>query len=104
MNSRRSFSTLALILVCAGCASGTADQPTAPAAEAGAAPVPAQLERAKPEVASSRLVCRRERETGSRVARRVCRTQSEWERARVESLEPIERNRQQSTSATTLTD
>ena len=78
-------------LVTAGCA-GTPDAPAGETAQADVAPL--TLEKSQPIAASSSLVCKRERETGSRVARRVCRTQSEWERTRTESLETIERTRE----------
>ena len=49
---------------------------------------------------ADRRVCKRERETGTRVSRKVCRSQSEWERLRRESLESVERSR---TGADTVT-
>ena len=89
------FSSLLLI---AGCA-GTPDAAEAPAAATAATAAPA----AQTQVATDspdRRVCRRERETGTRIARKVCRTQGEWDRMREESMESLERNRNQSNTVT----
>ena len=83
------------LLVLAGCA-GTPDEPEAPAGTATG--TPAQILGATDD--PGRRVCRRERETGTRISRKVCRTQGEWDRMHEESMESLERNRNQANTVT----
>ena len=69
--------TIALMLsvaFVAGCAS-TPDDPSAQAGYASADP--------------DRMVCKRQKETGSRLSSRVCKTAREWEQERLDNKEAL---------------
>jgi hypothetical protein len=62
---------------------GRASSPDAPPATAGYAST-AQIE-GDPD----RMVCKRQKETGSRLSSRVCKTAREWEQERLDNQEAI---------------
>ena len=77
-----SISTLAALLplaLIAGCAS--APDASAPGDYA------AMMEQAERD--PNRMVCRRHKETGSRLSSRVCKTAGEWEQERLDNQEAI---------------
>lgn len=67
------------LAIAAGCASG----PDAESAPAGYASME-QIE-GDPD----RMVCKREKETGSRLSKKVCMTAREWEQQRLENQEAM---------------
>lgn len=67
------------LAISAGCASG----PDAEPAPGGYASVE-QI-----EGDPNRMVCQRQKETGSRLSSRVCKTAAEWERERLDNQEAI---------------
>ena len=67
------------IVFVAGCAS-TPDEPTASAGYASVEQI---------EGDPNRMVCRRQKETGSRLSSRVCKTAREWEQERLDNQEAI---------------
>jgi hypothetical protein len=67
------------LAISAGCASG----PDAESAPGGYASVE-QIE-GDPD----RMVCKRQKETGSRLSSRVCKTAAEWEQERLDNQEAI---------------
>ena len=82
MRSPRLIAALALSAALVGCSSSGAQQaaatPPAKAPEA-AAPAPAEAAPAETTAKVDRTVCKSIAPTGSRIARKVCRKQSEWE-------------------------
>lgn len=82
---RGAMAPLLPLVIIAGCASG----PEMPLATAGYTSID-QIEK-DPD----RLVCRQEKETGSRLSKQVCKTAAEWEQQRLENRDVI-RNATQS--------
>lgn len=79
MPAARLTATIGLVVLLAACSSqGTRDSTAAvlaPSAKAAPAAKAATAETAK----ADRMVCKRIAPTGSRIARKTCRTQNEWE-------------------------
>lgn len=73
------IATIMSLAFVAGCASST----DAPPSSAGYASVE-QIE-GDPD----RMVCKREKETGSRLSKRVCKTAGEWEQERLDNQEAM---------------
>ena len=70
-------------LFCLAVAAGCASSPDASSASGGYASVE-QIE-GDPD----RMVCKRQKETGSRLSSRVCKTAREWEQERLDNQEAI---------------
>ena len=84
--SNRIFGTLGLMLVLV-IATGCASSPdTASASNSASTAI---------EGDPDRIVCRREKETGSRLASRTCKTAAEWEQERLDNQDAM-RNAQKS--------
>lgn len=83
MTTTRNISGFVVALFClaiaAGCASGL-DAESAPAGYASVEQI---------EGDPDRMVCRRQKETGSRLSSRVCKTAAEWEQERLDNQEAI---------------
>ena len=82
MSPAKSISTLAALVslvFIAGCASAPDDA----SVESGYASV------GEAEDDAGRLICKREKDTGSRLSTRVCKTAGDWERERIESKDAM---------------
>ena len=73
------FALVLSIALGAACAS-TSDAPSAPAGYASVGQI---------EGDPDRMVCERQKETGSRLSSRVCKTAREWEQERLDNQEAI---------------
>ena len=73
------FAVLLSLTLVAGCGS-TPDAPPAPAGYASVGQI---------EGDPDRMVCKRQKETGSRLSSRVCKTAREWEQERLDNQEAI---------------
>ena len=73
------FALVLSIALGAACAS-TSDAPSAPAGYASVGQI---------EGDPDRMVCKREKETGSRLSKKVCMTAREWEQQRLENQEAM---------------
>lgn len=83
MTTARSIPGAVAALFCLAVAAGCASSPDASSATGGYASVE-QIE-GDPD----RMVCKRQKETGSRLSSRVCKTAGEWEQERLDNQEAI---------------
>ena len=103
---RRSVITLSCVLALASMSPTYADAPVhKPAAQDGtlqlaqvddAADSKAKEKVAKADKKRDKRVCKRQKVTGSRIAERVCRKQSDWDRIRDHAREHVEEAREKS--------
>lgn len=83
MNTARSIPGPVVALLCLAIAAGCAASRDASSAAGGYAA------REQLENDPNRMVCKRQKETGSRLSSRVCRTAAEWEQQRLDNEEAI---------------
>ncbi len=74
------FAVLLTMVLAAGCAA-------APDASSAPGDYASMMEHAKAD--PNRMVCRRQKETGSRLPSRVCKTAGEWEQERLDNQDAI---------------
>lgn len=97
---RRSVLTLSCTIALASMSAGYADVPAvSTTADSGtlqlaqvdeAADSKAKAKVAKQDRKKDKRVCKRQKVTGSRIAERVCRKQSDWDRIRDQARESVE--------------
>ncbi|MFM7275196.1 MAG: hypothetical protein ACKO4A_15320 [Gammaproteobacteria bacterium] len=90
----------ALLAACSAPSSTREETPAAPAASPASASSSEQAAEAAPETASrDRMICKNVAPTGSRIARKSCKTQGEWEdiqRSGQDAAEAVKRRGAQS--------
>jgi hypothetical protein len=77
-NSISTLATLLFLMLIGGCASA----PDEASADGGYASVEIEDD-------PDRLICKREKDTGSRLSTRICKTADQWERERIESQDAM---------------
>lgn len=85
-----SFASLVLVAsLSAGCS--TTDATSARASSTGTSEDTDYVARVEPEEEKERLICRREKPTGSRISEKICLTAEDWERIEQQSQEMLNR-------------